>query len=1068
MLASLCRELAHTAYYESSISLLLMSLCSLAAENTHIGSMNDLDLLQNDPLTDKPAGLLSLPPEILHEVAIWAPLRTLCRVTRLDVQMIASVRLQRWYRSITRHGHGKVPLSVGDRVLVMSSVARRGIEYATVAAKVEDGKCWKVQMLDGVHLTVLASRIHRLVEWADGSCATSVGRSAALVSASRARGAAQHAATMASQAMRAGVPSTQTALALAAASAASTAAAAATAASSAAAPADANTSASAREAHELLTAAHRVQAAIMGIGRDVGPDDLDVCDIWSQDVCAMVAQAANSAAEAAREASAATSAALAVDSIGSLPVTALTVSKVSSAAQQVVSAIETMEATPSSSAATAVAAATDVLTDVRAAGRALTNSFRRSEDASSGSGASVLIPVALDAAQAAAHVFHTAVEPSNVLNLLDQTFRPKHATYIASTKPPCAQKAERKTRKDKAHMQPHAGCLHEQWPSWEAVWGFLCATNSLRHEADSQPSTLAQEVALDDSTAMDPPACAKMRTRRLVVLLLFLILLLLLLGVAIWRSMLFHVAVGRRLDETLNVVECAMLPQLIVYNTWHKGGTMLATSLFEEVSETCPRSTKSIYLDSQLDSLGLCAMPPRNCATDERKLIHLNSASYFKLHVTSACIFALHAIPAKFIHFIRSPFGMTVSFFLFHLTGQECGFADMKHVCKALTRGRQLMQRHNTSMQTPALVDALRKSIDKLLISPLPQMAGLYIATRTSEHVLTVRLEEIDKHFDKAIDRLLRFLNVPSSVPLYDKLSRQLRRHDVGRWTQAQREESDHVQTGRLVGLTNEAVLAAILEDESRSRHLANWSTLLGYQRIPGRARVRNSGSSAVDNATLGRQDSTVLASNGTTVDQWIHGAKQGFCGYTVAGSPHSCDRGDSGSIGLSIRSAQTLERAVRTCLEACNRCKRCNYITVNSAERDCSWYYRCDMDHLNQQYTGFLSGPNVILHHANAGTTTFHEVVLFMHLEKTGGSTIRSWMSENGWFSTNYCANADDVQRELIELLQLGEPRIFVEHHCSIDWCVCHLCVCQPIHCETLILFRLTAWIAGPCLTSY
>ena len=99
--------------------------------------MNSCDTLQYDLPEDEPTGLLSsLPPEMLHEIAIWAPLRTLCRVMRLDVQRIACVRLQRWYRSIERHG--KMQLCVGDRVLVRSRAARGHMEYATAAAEVDE------------------------------------------------------------------------------------------------------------------------------------------------------------------------------------------------------------------------------------------------------------------------------------------------------------------------------------------------------------------------------------------------------------------------------------------------------------------------------------------------------------------------------------------------------------------------------------------------------------------------------------------------------------------------------------------------------------------------------------------------------------------------------------------------------------------------------------------------------------------------------------------------------------------------------------------------------------------
>ena len=147
--------------------------------------MNNGDTLQYDLPEDEPTGLLSsLPPEMLHEIAIWAPLRTLCRVMRLDVQRIACVRLQRWYRSIERHG--KMQLCVGDRVLVRSRAARGQVEYATAAAEVDEGRSWKVRMLDGLYFTVPTSHIRRLADWTDGPWASSVGRSAALSSESRA------------------------------------------------------------------------------------------------------------------------------------------------------------------------------------------------------------------------------------------------------------------------------------------------------------------------------------------------------------------------------------------------------------------------------------------------------------------------------------------------------------------------------------------------------------------------------------------------------------------------------------------------------------------------------------------------------------------------------------------------------------------------------------------------------------------------------------------------------------------------------------------------------------------
>ena len=184
---------------------------------------------------------------------------------------------------------------------------------------------------------------------------------------------------------------------------------------------------------------------------------------------------------------------------------------------------------------------------------------------------------------------------------------------------------------------------------------------------------------------------------------------------------------------------------------------------------------------------------------------------------------------------------------------------------------------------------------------------------------------------------------------------------------------------------------------------------------------------------------------NVTTADSWLNGAKKGFCGHTIAGSLHECRTSGRGSIGLSIQAARSLRSAVRVCLNACAKCERCNYITVNPEVRDCSWYATCDMDRLLTEYNGFLSAPVITLRHVATRTSRGpasavvipkpQEVVLFMHMEKTAGTTVRSWFKQHRWNLTNYCARMPAVKGELIELLKASRKRIFVEHHCGLDW---------------------------------
>ena len=187
---------------------------------------------------------------------------------------------------------------------------------------------------------------------------------------------------------------------------------------------------------------------------------------------------------------------------------------------------------------------------------------------------------------------------------------------------------------------------------------------------------------------------------------------------------------------------------------------------------------------------------------------------------------------------------------------------------------------------------------------------------------------------------------------------------------------------------------------------------------------------------------------NVTTIDSWLSGAKKGFCGHTIAGSLHECRTSVRGSIGLSMQAARSLRSAVRVCLNACAKCQRCNYITVNPEMRDCSWYATCDMDHLLTEYNGFLSGPAVKARHvapsraatsrgpaSPAVVTEPQEVILCMHMEKTAGTVARSWFEQHGWQKTSYCVGISTVQGELIKLLTANHKRIFVEHHCALDW---------------------------------
>ena len=172
----------------------------------------------------------------------------------------------------------------------------------------------------------------------------------------------------------------------------------------------------------------------------------------------------------------------------------------------------------------------------------------------------------------------------------------------------------------------------------------------------------------------------------------------------------------------------------------------------------------------------------------------------------------------------------------------------------------------------------------------------------------------------------------------------------------------------------------------------------------------------------------------------WLRHASPGFCSVTGDTDPSSCSDtsgAKSGAFGLSQHASQNLSRAVRACLRRCARCARCRYITINTEYRDCSWYEECDMHALHRHPAGFLSGRAVALpaDRREAASMPAQRVVLFVHLEKTAGTLVRSLFKSAGWNRSAYCKTAHVMVADLRSRLRRGETHIFLEHHCRIDW---------------------------------
>ena len=364
--------------------------------------------------------LSSLPFELIFEIATYTPIQVFRCVMRFDTRLVACTKLQRWYRRCRKAPGGDMisHLNVGDRVLVWGTASVRRVQYATAAARLSGAEQpWKIRLMSEEYVNVPGRYIRRLEAWANGPWAGSVGRTAALASASRARGAATHANAAAVVAMmRSGVDDAEAALAIAAATAASAAAAAATAASSAVAPAAAN-DLHAQEAGDLLRAAqqaHQVQHTFLA--KQEGAIQRPLVPSQEETTTSVVAQAARAAAEAAAEARAAASAAEAAAAAatvhaatGALAVTATTAATVALAAEQVVTALTAIAGSPacatSTTRALAAETAAEVLADAGAAGLALSSAPAPAGHNAAHAAAQAAAQVAAQAAaQAAAQV----------------------------------------------------------------------------------------------------------------------------------------------------------------------------------------------------------------------------------------------------------------------------------------------------------------------------------------------------------------------------------------------------------------------------------------------------------------------------------------------------------------------------------------------------------------------------------------------------------------------------------------------------------------------------------------
>ena len=100
------------------------------------------------------------------------------------------------------------------------------------------------------------------------------------------------------------------------------------------------------------------------------------------------------------------------------------------------------------------------------------------------------------------------------------------------------------------------------------------------------------------------------------------------------------------------------------------------------------------------------------------------------------------------VHFVREPFELAASFYLYHLSDRECN-KEYSHFCKQL--------------QHESLEDGVLRTAQHLLKAQLPRMLQEHRALHGQPNTLTLRLEDWDNDFSATLDSLLRLLRVDTS-----------------------------------------------------------------------------------------------------------------------------------------------------------------------------------------------------------------------------------------------------------------------------------------------------------------
>jgi len=162
------------------------------------------------------------------------------------------------------------------------------------------------------------------------------------------------------------------------------------------------------------------------------------------------------------------------------------------------------------------------------------------------------------------------------------------------------------------------------------------------------------------------------------------------------------------------------------------------------------------------------------------------------------------------LHFVREPFELAASFYLFHLAGNECT-KEYATFCNQL---------QHESLQAGVL-----RTAQHLLYAELPNMIREYRALQGKPNALTLRLEDWDNAFSATLDSMLRFLSVNTSSAAGTSLRLKALHADMHGGS-VMSPHTTHTNLSRDVEFK---IYKTLLMNHQICRALANYTYALGY-----------------------------------------------------------------------------------------------------------------------------------------------------------------------------------------------------------------------------------------------